>query len=89
MAGAMTAATWTWCCADPADLDKIDASRLAEFTEALRDSPIPFLVEARRLGAPAVRDNFQREERDHVVSGGGKMRAQSITRRLDVQGRAI
>ena len=47
-------------------LDKIDASRLAEFTEALRDSTIPFLVEARDWAR--LPESFHQEiEREHVV----------------------
>ena len=48
------------------DLARIDTSRLIDFTEALRDSTIPFLVEARDwAGLP---ERFHREiERDHVV----------------------
>ena len=48
------------------DLARIDTSRLIDFTEALRDSTIPFLVEARDwAGLP---ESFHREiERDHVV----------------------
>ena len=48
------------------DLARIDTSRLSDFTEALRDSTIPFLVEARDwAGLP---ERFHREiERDHVV----------------------
>ena len=49
-------------------LEKIPAGRLADFAEALRESTIPILVEARdwaRLPEP-----FQREiERDYVVIG--------------------
>ena len=47
-------------------LDKINASRLAELAEALRDSTIPFLVEARDWAR--LPESFQREiERSHVV----------------------
>ena len=48
------------------DLAGIDASRRIDFTEALRDSTIPFLVEAHDwAGLP---ERFHREiERDHVV----------------------
>ena len=47
-------------------LARIDTSRLIDFTEALRDSTIPFLVEAHDwAGLP---ESFHREiERDHVV----------------------
>ena len=56
------------------DLARIDTSRLIDFTEALRDSTIPFLVEAHDwAGLP---ESFHREiERNHVVltdrTGGG------------------
>ena len=47
-------------------LVEIDASRLAEFTEALRESTVPFLVEARDWAR--LPDSFHREiERGHVV----------------------
>ena len=48
------------------DLARIVTSRLIDFTEALRDSTIPFLVEAHDwAGLP---ESFHREiERDHVV----------------------
>ena len=47
-------------------LAEIDASRLAEFTEALQDSTIPFLVEARDWAR--LPESFHREiEREHVV----------------------
>ena len=55
------------------DLARIDASRLIDFTEALRDSTIPFLVEAHDWSR--LPESFHREiERDHVVlvdRGGG------------------
>ena len=55
-------------------LDKIDASRLAEFTEALRDSTIPFLVEARDWAR--LPESFHREiEREHVVLVAGNQGA--------------
>ena len=48
------------------DLVEIDASLLAEFTEALRESTIPFLVEARDWAR--LPESFHCEiERDHVV----------------------
>ena len=51
-------------------LDKLDASRLAEFTEALRDSTIPFLVETRDWARQP--ESFHREiERNHVVLVAG------------------
>ena len=55
------------------DLARIDTSRVIDFTEALRDSTIPFLVEARDwAGLP---ESFHREiERDHVVLAGGSDR---------------
>ena len=47
-------------------LTKIEPSRLADFEEALRDSTIPFLVEARDWAR--LPQSFHREiERDHVV----------------------
>jgi len=47
-------------------LARIDASRLIGFTEALRDSTIPFLVEAHDWSR--LPESFHREiERDHVV----------------------
>ena len=57
------------------DLARIEASRLTGLTGALRDSTIPFLMEARDwAGLP---ERFHREiERGHVVlagrSGGGE-----------------
>ena len=47
-------------------LAEIDISRLADFTEALQDSTIPFLVEARDWAR--LPESFHREiEREHVV----------------------
>lgn len=47
-------------------LTKIDLSRLADFEEALQDSTIPFLVEARDWAR--LPQSFHREiEREHVV----------------------
>ena len=47
-------------------LAEIDTSRLAEFTEALRESTVPFLVEARDWAR--LPESFHREiEREHVV----------------------
>ena len=55
------------------DLARIDASRLVDFTEALRDSTIPFLVEARDWAS--LPERFHREiERDHLVLAGGSDR---------------
>ena len=52
-------------------LAKIELSRLADFEEALRDSSIPFLVEARDWAR--LPQSFHREiERDHVVLVGGE-----------------
>ena len=56
------------------ELARIDASRLIDFTEALRDSTIPFLVEAHDWAC--LPERFHREiERYHVVlvdrTGGG------------------
>ena len=48
------------------DLARIDASWLVDFTDALRDSTIPFLVEAHDWAD--LPESFHREiERDHVV----------------------
>ena len=57
------------------DLATIDASRRIDFTEALRDSTIPFLVEAHDWAD--LPERFHREiERDRVVladrTGGGE-----------------
>ena len=59
------------------DLASIDASRRIDFTEALRDSTIPFLVEAHDwAGLP---ERFHREiERDHVVLAGGSDRRRRV-----------
>ena len=47
-------------------LTEIDASRLGEFTDALRESTIPFLVETRDWAR--LPESFHREiEREHVV----------------------
>ena len=47
-------------------LTKIELSRLSDFEEALRESTIPFLVEARDWAR--LPQSFHREiERDHVV----------------------
>ena len=47
-------------------LAEIDTSRLADFIEALQDSTIPFLVEARDWSR--LPESFHREiEREHVV----------------------
>ena len=52
-------------------LAKIELSRLADFEEALRESTIPFLVEARDWAR--LPQSFHREiERDHVVLVGGE-----------------
>ena len=52
-------------------LVKIELSRLADFEEALRESTIPFLVEARDWAR--LPQSFHREiERDHVVLVGGE-----------------
>ena len=60
------------------DLARIDTSRVIDFTEALRDSAIPFLVEARDwAGLP---ESFHREiERDHVVLAGGPDRRRRVS----------
>ena len=59
------------------DLARIDTSRLIDFTEALRDSTIPFLVEARDwAGLP---ERFHREiERDYMVLAGGSGRRRRV-----------
>ena len=50
-------------------LAKIELSRLGDFEEALRESTIPFLVEARDWAR--LPQSFHREiERDHVVLVG-------------------
>ena len=52
-------------------LQPIPARELAAFTEALRDSNIPFLVDAHDWAR--LPDMFQREiEREHVVRADGK-----------------
>ena len=61
----MTAATWISCCA-VRGLSRIDASRLADLEDALRDSTIPFLVEMHDWAC--LPDGFHAEiERRHVV----------------------
>ena len=51
-------------------LAEIDISRLADFIEALQDSTIPFLVEARDWAR--LPESFYHEiEREHVVFGCG------------------
>ena len=51
------------------DLAKIELSRLADFEEALRESTIPFLVEARDWAR--LPQSFHSEiKRDHVVLVG-------------------
>ena len=59
-------------------LVEIDASRLAELTEALRESTVPFLVEARDWAR--LPDSFHREiKREHVIlveGDGGKLAGQ-------------
>ena len=51
-------------------LAEIDTSRLADFIEALQDSTIPFLVEARDWSR--LPESFHREiEREHVVLVAG------------------
>ena len=61
----MTAAISTWCCAGP-ELGRIPFERLEGFWEAVRESTIPFLVEARDWAR--LPERFQREiEREHVV----------------------
>ncbi len=65
---------------DDSDLDlvlrspglvKIDPSQLAEFNEAVQESTVPFLVEARDWAR--LPESFQREiEREHVVLVGEK-----------------
>ena len=51
------------------DLVEIDTLRTANFTEALQDSTIPFLVEARDW--VRLPESFHREiEREHVVLVG-------------------
>ena len=57
------------------DLARIDASRRIDFTEALRDSTIPFLVEAHDWAC--LPERFHQEiGRNHVVladrTGGGE-----------------
>ncbi len=48
------------------DLEKIPLGRLGDFEEAVRESNIPFLIEARDWAR--VPERFRREiERDHVV----------------------
>ncbi len=55
---------------DP-ELAEIDASRLAEFTKALRESTVPFLIEARDWAR--LPESFRREiEREHVVMVGAE-----------------
>ena len=52
-------------------LAKIELSRLADFEEALRESTIPFLVEARDWAR--LPQTFHREiEREHVVLVGNE-----------------
>ena len=60
------------------DLARIDPSRLAGLTEALRDSTIPFLVEARDW--TRLPERFHREiERRHVVLAAGSDRRRGMT----------
>ena len=68
MAKATQAATLTWYYAGPG-LIEIDSSQLAEFNEAVQESTIPFLIEARDWAR--LPDSFHREiEREYVVLVG-------------------
>lgn len=61
---AMTAAISTWCCGGPG-LQEIPFASLAGFSDAVRDSNIPFPVEARDWAR--LPKNFRREiAREHV-----------------------
>ena len=60
------------------DLDEIPSGQLGDFEEAVRESNIPFLIEARDWAR--LPERFHREiERDHVVLVGKEDRGRAVS----------